>query len=91
MSAIREGGAGKGPPVRGRGEGLVVMARGSVMAFKAVADETDGDFSLMERTLPVGGRRPLPHRAYQLLGGVLHTRGHRHGRAGGSHCGCRPR
>jgi mannose-6-phosphate isomerase-like protein (cupin superfamily) len=40
----------------------IFSARGSVMAFKAVADQTSGDFSLMERTLPPGGRRPLPHR-----------------------------
>jgi mannose-6-phosphate isomerase-like protein (cupin superfamily) len=32
------------------------------MAFKAVAEQTDGDFSLMERTLPRGGRRPPAHR-----------------------------
>jgi mannose-6-phosphate isomerase-like protein (cupin superfamily) len=32
------------------------------MAFKAVAEQTDGDFSLMERTLPPGGRRPPLHR-----------------------------
>ena len=32
------------------------------MAFKAVAEQTDGDFSLMERTLPPGGRRPPAHR-----------------------------
>jgi mannose-6-phosphate isomerase-like protein (cupin superfamily) len=40
----------------------VLSARGSVMVFKAIADETSGDFSLMERTLPPKGRRPLPHR-----------------------------
>lgn len=39
-----------------------MTARGSVMAFKAVAALTSGDFSLMERTLPPHGRRPLPHR-----------------------------
>jgi mannose-6-phosphate isomerase-like protein (cupin superfamily) len=44
------------------GKGKILTARGSVMAFKAVAEQTDGDFSLMERTLPPGGRRPLPHR-----------------------------
>jgi mannose-6-phosphate isomerase-like protein (cupin superfamily) len=36
-----------------------------VMAFKAVADQTGGDFSLMERTLPAPGpatRKPPPHR-----------------------------
>ena len=32
------------------------------MAFKAVAAQTGGDFSLMERTLPPGGRRPPAHR-----------------------------
>jgi mannose-6-phosphate isomerase-like protein (cupin superfamily) len=32
------------------------------MAFKAVSEQTGGDFSLMERTLPAGGRRPPPHR-----------------------------
>jgi hypothetical protein len=37
-------------------------ARGSVMLFKALAEQDDGDFSLMERTLPPAGRRPPPHR-----------------------------
>ena len=40
----------------------MLTARGSVMAFKAVAEQTNGDFSLMERTLPPGGRRPPAHR-----------------------------
>jgi mannose-6-phosphate isomerase-like protein (cupin superfamily) len=44
------------------GKGQIFTARGSVMAFKAIAEQTDGDFSLMERTLPPGGRRPQPHR-----------------------------
>jgi mannose-6-phosphate isomerase-like protein (cupin superfamily) len=44
------------------GEGRTLTARGNVMAFKAVADQTGGDFSLMERTLPPGGRRPPAHR-----------------------------
>src|SRR5512141_316106 len=43
------------------GEGLEVSARGSLMVFKAIADTTDGAFSLMERTLPVSNRRPQPH------------------------------
>jgi mannose-6-phosphate isomerase-like protein (cupin superfamily) len=43
------------------GAGHVLTARGSVMAFKAVAAQTGGDFSLMERTLPPGGRRPPAH------------------------------
>jgi mannose-6-phosphate isomerase-like protein (cupin superfamily) len=48
--------------VLGPGAGHLLTARGSVMAFKAVAAQTGGDFSLMERTLPPGGRRPPAHR-----------------------------
>ena len=44
------------------GKGRLLTARGSVMAFKAVAAQTGGDFSLMERTLPPGGRTPPGHR-----------------------------
>jgi quercetin dioxygenase-like cupin family protein len=44
------------------GQGHMLTARGSTMAFKAVAAQTGGDFSLMERTLPPGGRTPPPHR-----------------------------
>ena len=44
------------------GQGHMLTARGSVMAFKAVAAQTGGDFSLMERTLPPGGRTPPAHR-----------------------------
>jgi len=43
------------------GEGIEVSARGSLMLFKAIADTTDGAFSLMERELPVSNRRPQPH------------------------------
>jgi len=52
-------------------------ARGSKMFFKALADQDGGDFSLMERTLPPGGRRPPPHRhtncseAYFVLDGLV--------------------
>jgi mannose-6-phosphate isomerase-like protein (cupin superfamily) len=52
-------------------------ARGSVMLFKALAEQDDGDFSLMERTLPAGGRRPPPHRhsncseGYFVLDGLV--------------------
>ncbi len=59
------------------GKGNVVTARGSVMAFKAIAAQTDGDFSLMERTVPPRGRRPLPHRhvncseAFWVLDGTI--------------------
>jgi mannose-6-phosphate isomerase-like protein (cupin superfamily) len=55
----------------------ILTARGSVMAFKAIKDETSGDFSLMERTLPPHGRRPLPHRhvacseAFFVLNGTV--------------------
>ena len=57
--------------------GKIVTARGSMMAFKAVAAQTGGDFSLMERTLPPRGRRPLPHRhvncseAFWVLDGTV--------------------
>ena len=62
----------------GPGEGArQFSARGSVMFFKALAEQNGGDFSLMERTLPPGGRRPPPHRhtncseAYFVLNGVV--------------------
>jgi mannose-6-phosphate isomerase-like protein (cupin superfamily) len=64
--------------VLGRGEAEQrYAARGSVMFFKALADQDGGDFSLMERTLPPGGRRPPPHRhtncseAYFVLDGLV--------------------
>jgi mannose-6-phosphate isomerase-like protein (cupin superfamily) len=64
--------------VVGRGEGEQrYTARGSVMLFKALAEQHGGDFSLMERTLPACGRRPPPHRhtncseAYYVLDGVV--------------------
>jgi mannose-6-phosphate isomerase-like protein (cupin superfamily) len=59
------------------GKGKIAAARGSVMAFKAVAAQTNGDFSLMERTVPPRGRRPLPHRhvncseAFWVLDGTI--------------------
>ena len=62
----------------GPGEGQRrYTARGSVMFFKALAEQDDGDLSLMERTLPPGGRRPPPHRhtncseAYFVLDGLV--------------------
>jgi mannose-6-phosphate isomerase-like protein (cupin superfamily) len=61
MSGI-DGHLQKAPAVLRTGQGLVLTARASVMAFQAVAEQTDGDFSLMERTLPAGGRRPPAHR-----------------------------
>jgi len=64
--------------VLGRGEGRKrFTARGSVMFFKALAEQDGGDLSLMERTLPPGGRRPPPHRhtncseAYFVLDGLV--------------------
>ncbi|HEX6519475.1 MAG TPA: cupin domain-containing protein [Streptosporangiaceae bacterium] len=45
-----------------QGQGHLLSARGNVLAFKAVAAQTGGDFSLMERTVPAGARMPLPHR-----------------------------
>jgi mannose-6-phosphate isomerase-like protein (cupin superfamily) len=57
------------------GEGRLYTARGSRMLFKALGESDDGDFSLMERTLPPGGRRPPMHRhtdcseAYFVLAG----------------------
>jgi len=43
------------------GEGKLLSARGSEMFFKATRASTNGAFSLMERTLPPGGRKPPPH------------------------------
>ena len=64
--------------VLGPGEGHArFTARGSVMSFKALAGQDGGDLSLMERTLPPGGRRPPPHRhtncseAYFVLEGLV--------------------
>ena len=64
--------------VIGPGEGQAKFtARGSVMYFKALAEQDNGDLSLMERTLPPGGRRPPAHRhtncseAYFVLDGLV--------------------
>jgi mannose-6-phosphate isomerase-like protein (cupin superfamily) len=64
--------------VLGPGEGEAqYSARGSVMYFKALAEQDGGDLSLMERTLPPGGRRPPAHRhvtcseAYFVLDGEV--------------------
>ena len=59
------------------GQGHLLTARGNVMAFKAVAAQTGGDFSLMERTVPPGARMPPPHRhvncseAFFVLAGTI--------------------
>jgi quercetin dioxygenase-like cupin family protein len=47
--------------VIGAGEGTLLSARGSAMFFKATRASTNGAFSLMERTLSPGGRKPPPH------------------------------
>ena len=64
--------------VLGRGEAQKrYTARGSVMLFKALAEQDGGDLSLMERTLPPSGRRPPAHRhtncseAYFVLDGLV--------------------
>ena len=44
-----------------RGEGERHEARGSVMLFKAMKRTTNARLSIMERTLPSGGRMPPPH------------------------------
>ena len=65
------------PLVLGPGEGVRHEARGSVMFFKALASNTSGRLSLMERTLPPSGRMPPPHRhsgndeAYFVLDGAV--------------------
>jgi quercetin dioxygenase-like cupin family protein len=62
------------------GEGLHREARGSEMWFKAVGSDTQGRFSLMERTLPPGGRMPPAHRhptndeAYFVVDGEVEFR-----------------
>ena len=62
------------------GEGERHEARGSEMWFKATHATTNGRFSLMERTLPPGGRMPPAHRhsgneeAYFVLDGVVEFR-----------------
>ncbi len=62
------------------GEGIRREARGSVMWFKATDASTHGRLSLMERTLPPGGRMPPPHshvgndEAYFVLDGTVEFR-----------------
>ena len=62
------------------GEGLRREARGSEMWFKATAASTKGRFSLMERSLPPGGRMPPAHshggndEAYFVLDGIVEFR-----------------
>jgi mannose-6-phosphate isomerase-like protein (cupin superfamily) len=64
-------------PIVPWGQGHLLTARGNVLAFKAVAAQTGGDFSLMERTVPPGARTPPAHRhvncseAFFVLSGVI--------------------
>jgi uncharacterized cupin superfamily protein len=64
-----------GVVILGFNEGIRYEARGSEMFFKALATSGHGYFSLMERTIPPGGRMPPPHRhaqsdeAYYVLDG----------------------
>ena len=51
----------------GPDEGERHTARGSSMVFKATAATSGGRFSLMERTLPPGGRMPPAHRHIECL------------------------
>jgi mannose-6-phosphate isomerase-like protein (cupin superfamily) len=59
------------------GQGKFLTARGSEMFFKAIGATTSGTFSLMERTLPPGGRKPPAHshenceEAYYVLDGSV--------------------
>jgi mannose-6-phosphate isomerase-like protein (cupin superfamily) len=59
------------------GQGHLLTARGNLLAFKAVAAQTGGDFSLMERTVPAAARMPPPHRhincseAFFVLDGTI--------------------
>jgi len=72
---------GGGPVLRWQsGQGLRREARGSEMWFKATASNTQGRFSLMERTLSSGGRMPPAHRhvgndeAYFVVEGIVEFR-----------------
>jgi quercetin dioxygenase-like cupin family protein len=65
------------PLILPAGQGTQLTARGSHMVFKALAETTGGAFSLMERSLPPGGRPPPRHlhpettEAFYLLEGSL--------------------
>ncbi len=56
------------PGVVGAGQAArTYQARGSTMLFKALAAQDDGDFSLMERTLPPRRPQAPAAPAHQLL------------------------
>lgn len=58
------------------GDGERLNVRGSTLLFKAIAETTGGAFSLHERYVPPGGRRPPAHvhpdrvEAFWVLGGM---------------------
>jgi quercetin dioxygenase-like cupin family protein len=58
------------------GGGEQLSARGSTLLFKAIAATTGGAFSLHERHVPAGARRPPPHvhpdrtEAFWVLSGI---------------------
>lgn len=65
-----------GAIVLGPGEGKRLVARGSTIVFKAVAETTGGAFSLMEREIVPGSPFPPAHRhpgaeAFYILEGWL--------------------
>ncbi|HYA00924.1 MAG TPA: cupin domain-containing protein [Candidatus Binatia bacterium] len=73
--------------VLGRGEAVRrYVARGSVMLFKALAGQDAGDLSLMERTLPPGGRRPPVHRHTNCSEGYFGLEGSVSVRIGDQEC-----
>lgn len=69
--------SGSEPIVVAPGGGEQVEVRGSTVFLKAVAADTTGAFSFVERTLPPHGRPPTPHRhtncheAFYVLDGTI--------------------
>ena len=59
------------------GDGMTLRARGNVLRFKAIGADTKDAFSLFEREVPQGARRPAAHRhpgtveAFYVLAGEL--------------------
>jgi hypothetical protein len=71
------------------GGGEQLSARGSALLFKALAATTGGAFSLHERRVPAGGRRPPAHRHPEVSPTTSSDAGERWGalRAAGAHPG----
>ena len=59
------------------GHGITLRARGNTLRFKAIGADTNDAFSLFEREVPQGARRPAAHRhpdtveAFYVLAGEL--------------------